>query len=809
MNPVLMILSRFKPLTLLIAVALLAVAGCGKEGPSELKALRFVSGDSQLALPGQAFPLDLCVRLDGGNEPVSGKKVTFVPEEGADLALSVPEAVSDAGGLVRVRVTAGKRTGDNYLKIVPSDAPGKAVRARFTVGALLIGSEQEGRSGELLPEKVGVRLANSDGSPMTGVPVFLSPAGGKSGIGIERRSLTTDEAGVAVTEVRLPEGTGAGAVQIEFQSDKFDNPVRGVKARVLAIDYYTLIITVLGGLAFFVFGMKLMSEGLSIIAGKKMQSVLHFCAQNRFMAVIAGAVVTAVLQSSSASTVMVIGFVNAGLLSLTQSIGVVLGAHVGTTITAQLVAFDISALAMPAIILGLMVMFLAKNLLRGWGDAILGFGLIFFGMALMSTDLKSIAGYPSFIQFFRSFDCAPVAGALSLGAILGAFGIGLVATMILQSSAAVTGIIIALGGGGLINLYTAVPLMLGSNVGTTITAQLAAIPANRVAKQTALAHTLSNVIGVTVVVASLWIPWRDTGIPIFLYFVNAVTSGNAFAAIPENMPRHIANAHTFFNVFTTIMLIPFVGPLAKICSSLIFAEKKVKYQYLESHLLNNPSLAIDQAGFALQKMVKKAWELVDRAVHDHVIPAEADDKNVSAMDKKEQRVDRYQLEIQEYLSQIMLRELSPGQAAMIPPLMHCTNDAERIGDRAGNILALAVRLRDAEKKFSPKAESELVSIYSTLEALQEETLACLKAPSGRKIQKALQLEKEVGRLAEDYETAHIYRLNQGKCSVVTGIIFVELLSEFAAIARHFGNIAERTSSIRLTQKRPNAGNSAE
>ena len=261
-----------------------------------------------------------------------------------------------------------------------------------------------------------------------------------------------------------------------------------------------LLLNVLGGLAIFIFGMKMMSDGLHRVAGERMKNILRLFSSNRIVAIITGAVVTAVIQSSSASTVMVVGFTNAGLLSLIQAIGIIFGANIGTTVTAQLVAFDISWIIMPSIILGLLLSFIPKLSLSNWSETVIGLGFLFLGMNLMSSELKQLSSHPAFMEAFQLFKCAPVNGWVPPVALFGAIGIGLVATLIIQSSSACSGIIIALGASGLIDLYTAVALVLGSNIGTTVTAQLAAITANRVAKQAALAHTLFNVLGVLIIV---------------------------------------------------------------------------------------------------------------------------------------------------------------------------------------------------------------------------------------------------------------------------------------------------------------------
>ena len=253
-------------------------------------------------------------------------------------------------------------------------------------------------------------------------------------------------------------------------------------------DNIHIAITVLGGLAFFIYGMGLMSEGLAQIAGARMKAVLGYVTKNRLAAIAAGAGITAFIQSSSATTVMTVGFVNAGLLSLEQAVGVVFGANIGTTITGQIVALKVADLAMPSVILGVIGLVVAKkSVARGIWRTLLGFWLLFFGMEMMSHELKALARHPGFIAFFSHFDCTPQAdGLLPFGSLLGAIAVGTLCTMAVQSSSATIGITIALANAGVINLWTAVPIVMGDNIGTTITAALAAIGTNVNTRRTSL-----------------------------------------------------------------------------------------------------------------------------------------------------------------------------------------------------------------------------------------------------------------------------------------------------------------------------------
>ncbi len=548
-----------------------------------------------------------------------------------------------------------------------------------------------------------------------------------------------------------------------------------------------LILNVIGGLAIFILGMKMMSDGLNTVAGEKMRTILGLFSSNKYVAILTGATVTAVIQSSSATTVMVIGFVNAGLLSLVQAIGIIFGANIGTTITAQLVAFDISWIIMPAITLGLVVSFIPKPAIRNWSETIIGLGFLFFGMQIMSNDLKSLSDNPSFMAVFQTFQCMPENGHIPFFSLIGAIGIGLVATLIIQSSSACSGIVVALGASGLIDIYTATAIVFGSNIGSTVTAQIAAIPANRVAKQAAMAHTLFNVVGVCAVVASLYIP--VSGDPIFFKIVKMSCKAG-------DVPREIANAHTIFNVCTTIILIPFIPLLARICEKIVpVREEKVKYQRLEPHFLNAPSIALAQTAGALRKMLKKSWKMVDCTLKMY---NQNDDRNksmVAQLEERENDVDIRQKDITEYLAKLMQKNLTQNEAEQIPVLLHCTNDAERIGDLTFVIHSVMERMLKNKYSFSAEAENEFNQICQKLNALAEFSISLLekKTPDAQKISDMFR--SDIVDTLSRLETEHMERIKNGKCRPEVGILYLELLEAMRKISKNLFNIVERASNF--------------
>ena len=550
-------------------------------------------------------------------------------------------------------------------------------------------------------------------------------------------------------------------------------------------------IAVLGGLAIFILGMKMMSDGLHNVAGEKMRTILRLFSANRFVAITSGALVTCVIQSSSATTVMVVGFINAGLLNLTQGIGLMFGAHVGTTITAQLVAFKISWLIMPAIILGLLLSFIPRQRIISWGETIIGFGFLFHGMTLMSDALSSIDKV-IFANAFQLFNCQPVDGIIPLFSLLGAICVGMIATMIIQSSSACTGIIIALGASGLIDIYTAVPLVLGSNIGTTVTAQLAALTANRVAKQAALANTLSNIVGVSILCLSFLI--TIDGVPAFFALINWFGGDAA---------RQIANAHTAFNVFTTILLLPFIPFFVKICEKILpVKNNKVKYQRLEPHLLDTPPIALAQTTSSLRQMLQKAWKMIDCSLKIYIDNDEKNQSIVRQLEKREADIDERQKDITEYLSQLMRRNLTKQQAEQIPMLLHCTNDVERIGDHTEIIRNITEKLNNDNIRFSPEAEAEFSRLHKTLTDLADSSIDLLADNDMECHDRAKLIQQRIFSMLDQSEAEHLARINSGECRPQVGILYLELLEEIRKISRHLENINDRAGMFYA--KLPNA-----
>ena len=797
----------------LICLFALFIPGCKNENPNKIvDKIIVIQGDNQCVLPNSICDKELKIELLGPNipgifggtgnrQPVTGAAVQIIPIKGSDLQFEPKTPISKSGGGVSFKIKSGSKIGDQYFKIIPANSERSKI-IRVISGVSITGMSQEAYTGNNLTDPINLKLVDSNGKPVEGANVYFN-----IGSSPEKKSIkaactpthtTTNRKGIASTWVKIGATTGIYKVNAEINSPEQNISFRGIQIPEMGIDIVVLIITVLGGLAIFIFGMKLMSDGLQLIAGQKLKGILRFFTKNRFIAILAGAIVTGAIQSSSACTVMVVGFVNAGLLTLTQAIGIIFGANIGTTVTAQMISFNLGGLALPAVIIGSIVMMFSKQtVIKGWGQTIFGFGFLFFGMGLMGGELKLLSKFPSFIEFFSHFNCAPVDGYMSVWPVLGAISIGAAMTVLIQSSSATIGIALALAMGGLINFYTAVPLILGDNIGTTITALLASIGTNERARQTALAHMLFNVLGALYMFILFFIPYPGTDIPIFLYLINAITAGDVFAVIPENIARHIAMAHTLFNILNVIIFLPFIAIIAKICNIIIKVndEKSIKIQYLEPHLLETPSVALEQVIISLRHMLNEAWEMISSVGNDVVISGKTDERFYEKMMKREAGVDEMQADITDYLVQLTRKELTSSQAEIIPILMHCTNDSERVGDHAEIMYNLVKRLNLSGRKLSEDAVVDLKQVWQLLCHQAHLILLYLETPTHKGVEASLLKGRQLSLYTNKYERNHIKRLKKGNCKVASGIVYIELLTEFDRISNHLVNIAERMPEI--------------
>ncbi len=545
-------------------------------------------------------------------------------------------------------------------------------------------------------------------------------------------------------------------------------------------------IAVIGGLAFFVYGMNLMSDGLQQIAGEKLKSVLSLMTKNRFLAIFTGAIVTAVIQSSSATTVMTVGFVNAGLLSLVQAIGVIFGANIGTTFTGQIISLKLDNLAMPSIIIAVAGLLLAKKpSLRGMLKTLLGFGLLFYGMSLMSSELKALAGNEEFLKFFSSFDCTPKPGsAMPFMHVLGAVAVGTVCTMLVQSSSATIGITIALAESGVISVWTAVPIVFGDNIGTTVTAVLASIGTNANARRAALAHALFNLLGTTLIISSFLITVDASGCqaPVFLSVVDEFVSGRGLGG--ENPGRFVAMAHTLFNVTNVIALTAFIPAIAWLTEKVIPGPRFQRTVELEPRLLETPSLAIEASVRALTHLVRKSWRIVSVSMGNCVKKTDVTDDEIS---RAEQEVDSSRSKVRNYLSELSKRRVSESQSRVLPEIIHCINDAERIAD-LGTIIFSKSDVVRAANGLTKDACDKIAQFKPVLKELFSATMAALSGDSKAAAEVSV-IGKKIDASVEDamkFGSASIQVIGE-----TAAVDYISVVYAVRDVARHLVNIGER------------------
>lgn len=523
----------------------------------------------------------------------------------------------------------------------------------------------------------------------------------------------------------------------------------------------SIIFGILGGIALFLYGMIFLSEGLQKVAGNNLKRILEKITSGRLKGVATGAAITAVIQSSSVTTVTLIGLLNAGIITLAQAIPVIMGADIGTTITSQLIAFKIGALAYPIISIGFLMFFLGKRKKIGYvGQVVLGFGLLFLGMNIMSQGVSPLKENPAVLGYLVKFGAMPLLGML----------IGAIFTGIIQSSSATTAIIIALGMNNLITLNSAIALVFGANMGTCVTALIASIGSSLSGKRAALAHILIKIIGVIIF------------LPFIAFFAKIVMLTS------PSLPRQIANAHTIFNVLIIVLLLPLSSMLTRLVIKLkpgeeIKIDKDVKF--LDLHTLNIPAIAILQAEKEISRMAHTAKEMIEgswKAIMEN------DMKECEMVRKKEELVDNLDNEIESFLIKVAERELSEEQSRRVNLLIHILGDIERVGDHAHNISELAERKANYNVPFSREAAKELTGMFKKTDLCFSESLKVLKKYSKKKADRVLELETEIDGIQKQLEANHFRRLKQKLCNPQAGPIFIDLVRNLERVSDHAHNI---------------------
>jgi phosphate:Na+ symporter len=477
--------------------------------------------------------------------------------------------------------------------------------------------------------------------------------------------------------------------------------------------------------------MDIMTRALKSAAGDYMKDILGKLTQNRFVGVGMGAFVTAIIQSSSVTTVLLVGFISAGLMSMSQSVAVIIGANIGTTITAQILAFKVTKIALPLIAGGFLMSFTAKR--ENWrqiGMIILGLGLVFYGMGIMSTALNPLRSYEPFIQFMISMQ-NPLLGV----------AVGAMFTAVVQSSSATTGILIVMASQGLISLESAIALALGANIGTCVTAGLASIGKSREAVRAAVVHTLFNVAGVL-----LWIGFIPQLVELAHWMSPSAEGLTGTALLAAETPRQIANVHTFFNVANAIIFVGFTTQIARLVEWMI-PDRPIKPQkamlpkYLDGDLLSTPSFALETVRLELRRLGKRVRKMVKDIMPVAISGTRTDLERVAAMDKV---VDALHIAIIEFLGQISLSNLTNRQSKELMQLAEITNDLEQIGDRIATAMVTSAHKRiDEEVNVSPQTAKILTDYHAVVVATLNDALKAVASQDS-------ELAKQVSRRRKDF-----------------------------------------------------------
>ncbi len=573
----------------------------------------------------------------------------------------------------------------------------------------------------------------------------------------------------------------------------------GAPSSEASFDWSQIFIGVAGGLAFFLYGMEKMSNGMKKTAGNKMRSILASLTKNRVIALVVGAFVTMVIQSSSATTVMLVSFVQAGLLNFVQSMGVILGADIGTTITAQMVAFKLTDYALLMVAIGFVFkMFGKTEQSKAIGDIILGFGILFFGMKLMSDVMKPLRTYPLFIDWMKDLE----------NPLMGIF-IGAVFTAVVQSSSATTGVLIVLAQQGLISLEAGIPVIFGANVGTCVTAGLAGIGASREAKRVAIAHVMFKLAGVALFV--FWIPQF------------AALIRNIAEQFGSGTARQLANAHTIFNVSIGLVFLPFTQFFALMIYKVLPEKKMPKsreivIQHIDESMLETPSLAIDLARAEMARMAL----ILNRMLKAIIIPFLSDEQQISkqagkdedakylvreipkrdeifpdltlleGVDLREEKIDFLEEKISRYLTRIAQENITHEQASEVFGMVSIVKDMESMGDIIHrNMIPLIAKKRNLHYDFSTEGKEELLIYHSKVSKQIALLRQAFKEPNPAIAQKIMKKERKYLDLESKYRARHLKRIILKKeSSVETTEIHLELMDLMKQVVLYSANIAQ-------------------
>ncbi|MCC0782331.1 Na/Pi cotransporter family protein [Clostridioides sp. ES-S-0108-01] len=536
-----------------------------------------------------------------------------------------------------------------------------------------------------------------------------------------------------------------------------------------------IVISLIGGLGLFLYGMSLMGEGLQKSAGNKLKKIIELLTSNVVMGVLVGTVVTGIIQSSSATTVMVVGFVNAGIMNLSQAIGVIMGANIGTTVTAQLVSFNLEGIAPIALGVGIVLyLFTSNQKTKHLSEILIGFGILFTGMEFMKDAVAPLAEYKAFTDALLYFSKNPILGILAGFAITG----------IVQSSSASMGMLIALASQGILPLSSALPILYGDNIGTCVTSLISSVGASRNARRAAVMHLSFNIIGTI----------------IFMLVLNKPISAIVTHFDPTDTARQIANAHTLFNLTNVIILLPFSKYIVKLANKLIpikETESEIvnNTKYLDERMFSTPSIALGNTVQEVVRMGHKATNSLEYSIAGFLNKSNED---INKAFESEKVVNKLQKDILNYLLKLSKEPLRDDERFRTDLLFNTVNDIERVSDHAENIAELAMSVKEMNISFSDSAIKEIYEIYNKTITNFKDALIVLDVKDFELANKVLEVENEVNYLEKTFRNSHMIRLNNGNCTIDAGVLYLDLLTNLERISDHSTNIVKQV--LKLKQK---------
>lgn len=530
------------------------------------------------------------------------------------------------------------------------------------------------------------------------------------------------------------------------------------------------ILSMAGGLGLFLFGIRTMGDGLENAAGAKLKRMLEVLTGNRFLAVLVGFVVTAIIQSSTATTVMVVGFVNAGMMTLAQAVGVIMGANIGTTVTSLLIALNFSSVAAASVLVGVILMLASKKtLVKNLGSIFTGFGLLFLGIDLMSDSmapLRESAGFMNFIVAVSDSPLRPLFGIL----------LGIVMTAVLQSSSASVGVLQTLAMQGLVPLKFSVFVLFGQNIGTCLTALFSTVGAKKNSKRAAVIHLLFNLLGtgmfILIALLTPYIEWIEK--------------------ISSDPMAQIAISHIVFNVVSTVVLFPFAKLLVKLSCLIVpgkdDSESEMHCRFIDDRLLNTPPFAVMQVGKEVARMAKLARDNFETSAYALI---NRSDKDLNKVMEKEEVINYLNHHITSYLVKLNALDITDSDSDYIARVFHAINDIERVGDHATNLAEAAERNIGDGLTFSDAARDELNQLCSSVITLLDRSIEAFNNQSlgDGEAKELSDLEEHIDDLTLTCQDAHIFRLNRNECNTEAGMLYLNTITDFERVGDHAINIA--------------------